>query len=52
METVLEGFLLNYRYITGNVVMPQYVVSQIKGSRKEEKGIAHCGRMLFTGGLS
>lgn len=33
----LKGFILNYFYIIGNVVMPQYIVSQIKGSMKKRE---------------
>lgn len=37
MDMLLKGFILNYFYIIGNVVMPQYIVSQIKGSMKKRE---------------
>lgn len=37
MEMFLEDFLLNYLYIKGNRVMPCYIASQIKGSRKKRE---------------
>lgn len=37
MDMFMKGFLLNYFYIIENIVMPQYIVSQIKGNMKKRE---------------
>lgn len=41
----LKGFLLNYLYIIGNVVMPHCLPNK---RQYEEKGTARYGEILFT----